>query len=164
MRFSWTGRAKSFSSAQLFERARRYPSVESQRSKKFGDYSELVIGACIEVHRHLGPGLLESTYEHCVAHELLLQGLRVERQRPVPLDYKGAVLDCGYRLDLVVEGALVVEVKCVDRLLPIHRAQLVTYLRLTGLPTGLLVNFRESALKTGLRRLTLSARSEGGSQ
>jgi GxxExxY protein len=116
-----------------------------------------VIGACIEVHRHLGPGLLESAYEHCVAHELGVLGLRFERQRPVPLEYKGTKLECGYRLDLVVEDSLVVEIKCVDRLLPIHNAQVITYLRLTKLQTGLLLNFHETVLKNGLRRLVLSA-------
>lgn len=115
-----------------------------------------MIGACIEVHRHLGPGLLESAYETCAAHELSLRGLRFDRQRAVPLDYKGVRLDCGYRLDLVVEEAIVVEIKSVDRLLRIHEAQLLTYLRLTGLRIGLLVNFRETTLKNGLRRLTLS--------
>jgi GxxExxY protein len=122
----------------------------------FEDCSRAVIGACIEVHRHVGPGLLESVYEHCVAHELALMGLRFERQRFLPLEYKGTRLECGYRLDLVVEDALIVEIKCVDQLLPIHRAQLLTYLRLTGLPTGLLVNFHETVLKNGLRRLTIS--------
>ncbi len=122
----------------------------------FGDCSQAVIGACIEVHRSLGPGLLESAYEECVAHELARRGLSFERQRPVPLEYKDMKLDCAYRLDLVVEGAIVVEIKCVDRLLPIHQAQVITYLRLTGLPVGLLINFRETALKNGVRRLTVA--------
>jgi GxxExxY protein len=129
---------------------------EDGKTGRFEDCSEAVIGDCIEVHRHLGPGLLESAYEHCVAHELAVLGLRFERQRPVPLEYKGTTLECGYRLDLVVEEALVVEIKCVDRLLPIHEAQLLTYLRLTTLRTGLLVNFRETVLKNGLKRLPLS--------
>ena len=129
---------------------------EDGKTGRFGDCSEAVIGACIEVHRQLGPGLLESAYEHCLAYELNLLGLRFERQRPSPLEYKGTHLDCGYRLDLVVEEALVIEVKCVDRLLRVHQAQLLTYLRLTKLHTGLLVNFRESVLKNGLRRLTIS--------
>ena len=86
---------------------------EDGKTGRFGDCSEAVIGACIEVHRHLGPGLLESTYEHCVAHELGLRGLRFERQRGVQLAYKGTTLECGYRLDLVVENELVVEIKCL---------------------------------------------------
>jgi GxxExxY protein len=129
---------------------------EDAKTRRFEDCSNAVIGACIEVHRHLGPGLLESAYEHCLAHELRALQLRFDRQRPVPLDYKGTKLECGYRLDLVVEDALVVEIKCVDQLLPIHKAQLLTYLRLTKLGTGLLVNFRETVLKHGLRRLILS--------
>jgi GxxExxY protein len=129
---------------------------EDGKAGSFGDGSEIVIGACIEVHRHLGPGLLESAYELCLAHELELHGLRVERQRHVPLRYKGISLDCGYRLDLVVNDALVVEVKAVDRLLPIHQSQLLTYLRLTQLRVGLLVNFHSAVIKNDLRRLTLS--------
>jgi GxxExxY protein len=127
---------------------------EDGKTGRFGDCSEAVIGACIEVHRHLGPGLLESAYEECVAHELTTLGLRFERQRPVPLEYKGTRLDCGYRLDFLVEESLIVEIKCVDGLLPIHTAQLLTYLRLTGLHAGLLVNFHHAVLKSGLRRLT----------
>ena len=123
----------------------------------FGDCSSVVIGACIEVHRHLGPGLLESAYEECVAHELSLRGLRFEQQSLVPLAYKGVQLECAYRLDLVVEGTLIVEIKCVDRLLPIHEAQLLTYMRLRRIRTGLLINFREAAIKNGLRRLSLSS-------
>ena len=133
---------------------------EGGKPRRFLDCSGVVIGACIEVHRHLGPGLLESSYEHCLAHELALRGVPFERQRPVPLEYKGTKLEYGYRLDLVVDATLVVEIKCVDRLLPIHHAQLLTYLRLTELPTGLLVNFREAVLKDGLRRLTLGRRAE----
>lgn len=129
---------------------------EDAKTRRFRDCSGAVIGACIEVHRHLGPGLLESAYEHCLVYELEALGLRFDRQRPVALRYKGVELDCGYRLDLVVEDAIIVEIKCVDRLLPVHQAQLITYLRLTGLPTGLLVNFRETVLKNGLRRLVLS--------
>ncbi len=124
---------------------------------EFEDCSSVVIGACIEVHRYLGPGLLESAYEECVAHELSLRGLRFEQQSVVPLAYKGVQLECAYRLDLVVEGALILEIKCVDRLLPIHEAQLLTYMRLRGVGTGLLINFRETMIKNGLRRLSLSA-------
>jgi GxxExxY protein len=129
---------------------------EGGKTGRFGDGSDIVIGACIEVHRHLGPGLLESAYELCLAHELGLCGRRIERQRPVPLCYKGISLDCGYRLDLVVDDNIVVEIKAVDRLLPIHQAQLLTYLRLTQLRIGLLVNFHSATIKSDLRRLTLS--------
>ena len=130
---------------------------EGGESGRFNDASAAVIGACIEVHRHLGPGLLESVYEECVAYELGLRGIRFERQRDVPLVYKGYELEYGYRLDLVVEEAIIVEIKSVERLLPIHQAQLLTYMRLTELRVGLLVNFHESILKHGLRRLTLSS-------
>src|ERR1700722_885255 len=109
---------------------------ERENRRVAWDCSRVVIGACIEVHRRLGPGLLESAYEESLAYELSLQGLRFERQRVVPLEYKGVKLECAYRLDLVVQDAIVVEIKCVERLLPIHHAQLLTYLRLTSLPAG----------------------------
>ena len=105
----------------------------------------------------LGPGLLESAYERCLAHELALRRLPFERQRPVPVEYKGVLLECGYRLDFVVNSMLVVEVKAVERLLPVHEAQLLTYLRLTGLGVGLIVNFHCETIKGGLRRLTLKS-------
>jgi GxxExxY protein len=114
-----------------------------------------VIGACIEVHRVLGPGLLESAYEACLAHELTLRGLSFERQKMLPVSYKGVQLECGYRMDFVVRNELVVEVKAVERLLPVHEAQLISYLRLTRLPAGLLVNFHAPTVRRGLRRLTL---------
>lgn len=123
--------------------------------------SERVIGACIEVHRHLGPGLLESAYEACLCQELALRGIAHERQRPLPLLYKGMRLDCGYRLDLVVEGALIIEIKAVERVLPIHEAQVLTYLKLTGLTVGLIINFNAPILKRDLRRLTISAPDSG---
>jgi GxxExxY protein len=113
----------------------------------------LVIGACIEVHRHLGPGLLESAYEECLCHELSLRGLAFERQVPLPVQYKSVRLDCGYRLDLVVQGRLVLELKTVETLQPIHQAQLVTYLKLSGMTFGLLVNFHVPVLKSGLKRV-----------
>ncbi|HEX6766323.1 MAG TPA: GxxExxY protein [Polyangiaceae bacterium] len=116
--------------------------------------SEKVIGACIEIHRWLGPGLLESAYGTCLAHELELRGLRFEQQLEVPVRYKNARLDCGYRLDFVVERELIVEIKSVERLLPVHEAQLITYLKLTGLQAGLLVNFNVEMVRRGLRRLT----------
>ncbi len=117
------------------------------------ELSERVLGACHEVHRHLGPGLLESAYEHCLCYELSQMGLSFARQRPLPVIYKNVRLDCGYRLDVVVEEKLVLELKAVDRLLPIHEAQVITYLKLAGLDVGLLVNFNTLSLRSGIRRL-----------
>jgi len=119
------------------------------------DVTEQIIGACIEVHRELGPGLLESAYGLCLAHELTLRAVRFEHQRRLPLIYKGLCVPSGYRLDFVVEGCVVVEVKAVAQLLPVHEAQVLTYLKLTGLSVGLLVNFHVAAIRSGgLRRLT----------
>jgi GxxExxY protein len=115
--------------------------------------SEKVIGACIEIHRHLGPGLLESAYEECLCHELSLAGVKFERQKTLPVSYKSVKLDCGYRLDVVLEGSLIVELKTVDQLLPIHEAQLLTYLKLSGISLGLLINFNVPTLKQGLKRI-----------
>jgi GxxExxY protein len=120
----------------------------------FGDGTEAVIGALIEVHRHLGPGLMESAYEACVCAELAERGIELERQRALPIRYKGVHLDCGYRLDLVVRRHILLELKAVERLLPIHEAQVITYLRLSQLPVALLVNFNVTVLRNGLRRLT----------
>ncbi len=114
-----------------------------------------VIGAAIEVHRALGPGLLESAYEECLCWELNEVGLRVRRQVPLPVVYKQVTLDCGYRMDLVVENRLIVELKTVETLLPIHEAQLLTYLKLTGIRTGLLLNFNVSVLRDGIKRMVL---------
>ncbi|HVW23965.1 MAG TPA: GxxExxY protein [Polyangiaceae bacterium] len=126
-----------------------------ERSEGFEDCSHDVIGACIEVHRVLGPGLLESAYEACLAHEFALRDLSFERQKPLPVRYKGLPLECGYRMDFVMKGELVLEVKAVEHLLPIHSAQLISYLRLTGIRTGLLVNFHAETIQRGLRRLEL---------
>jgi GxxExxY protein len=115
--------------------------------------TERVIGAAIEVHRHLGPGLLESAYEECLCYELSQLGLAFQRQVPLPITYKGLKLDCGYRMDIVVENAVILELKSIDELAPIHSAQLLTYLRLTGMKVGLLMNFNVPALKNGLKRL-----------
>ncbi|MEQ9557280.1 MAG: GxxExxY protein [Rhodospirillales bacterium] len=117
--------------------------------------TEKVIGLAIEVHRHLGPGLLESAYEECLCFELETNGIGHSKQVPLPVTYKNTKLECGYRMDLVVEDKLVIELKTVDRLLPIHEAQLLTYLKLSGLKTGLLLNFNSSVLKDGIRRLVL---------
>ena len=121
---------------------------------RFWDRTETVIGALIEVHRSLGPGLMESAYEACVCAELSERGLPFELQRPLPVMYKGVHVDCGYRLDLVVGDCILIELKAVERLLPIHQAQVITYLRLSQLPVGLLVNFNTLVLRSGLRRLT----------
>ena len=112
-----------------------------------------VIGAAIEVHRVLGPGLLESAYELALERELRLRDMQVERQKPIPLEYKGTALGDGFRIDLLVDDELIVEVKAVDGLLPIHEAQLLTYLRLTAIRLGLLINFNEKTLKEGVKRV-----------
>lgn len=126
------------------------------RSAGRGDLSGLtrsIIGAAIEVHRHLGPGLLESAYEECLCYELSQAGLSFRRQVAIPVIYKGLKLTCNYRLDLVVEDPVIVEIKTVDNLLPIHSAQLLTYLKATNKPLGLLINFNVPILKDGVRRL-----------
>ena len=115
--------------------------------------TERIIGAAIEVHRHLGPGLLESAYEICLCHELSQMGLHFQRQVHLPVTYKGLKLDCGYKMDLVVEDLVVLEIKAIDDLLPIHAAQLLTYLKASGKPIGLLINFNVLVLKRGLRRI-----------
>jgi GxxExxY protein len=117
--------------------------------------SRRVIGAAIEVHKALGPGLLESAYAACLAHELGERGVRVSREVPLPVVYKGRRMNVGYRMDLVVDDQLVVEVKSVESLGPIHRAQLLTYLRLSGLRTGLLLNFNVELLRDGIERFVL---------
>ena len=111
-----------------------------------------VIGASIEVHRKLGPGLLESAYKECLCRELVLRGIPFERERPLPLEYKGIRLECGYRVDILVGGLVVVEIKAVDALAPIHDAQILTYLRLGGWRVGLLINFNVVVLKDGIHR------------
>jgi GxxExxY protein len=117
--------------------------------------TDKIIGAAIEVHRVLGPGLLESAYEECLCHELRLRGIAFTRQQPLPVVYKGIHLDCGYRLDVVAESQVVVELKTVDRILPIHEAQILTYLRLAGIHTGLILNFNVPALHQGIKRMVL---------
>lgn len=119
------------------------------------DFTRRIIGAAIEVHRVLGPGLLESAYEECLCSELALRRPAFERQRPLPLVYKGTRLDCGYRIDILVEDRIVVEVKSIDCILPIHEAQVLTYLKLGGWRVGLLINFNVPLLKDGIRRLIL---------
>jgi GxxExxY protein len=122
-------------------------------TQSFNEITEQVIGACIEIHRQLGPGLLESAYEECLCFELSQRGIRFERQKPLPVKYKSVNLDCGYRLDLVIEGKIILELKTVEHLLPIHEAQLLTYLKLSGLTLGLLINFNVPVLKNGIKRI-----------
>ncbi|HLI33683.1 MAG TPA: GxxExxY protein [Terriglobia bacterium] len=120
--------------------------------ERLNGITENIIGAAIEVHRALGPGLLESAYEACLAFELSRRGLNVAQQKPVPLVYQGIKLDCGYRIDLQVEGSVVVEIKSVDALAPIHEAQVLSYLKLSGSKVGLLINFNVVVLRDGIRR------------
>ena len=119
---------------------------------KFDDLSNKVIGCAIEVHRNLGPGLLESTYEQCLAYELSLKNIKFKTQVSLPVIYKDIKLDCGYRVDLLVEDKLIIELKSVEELLKIHEAQLLTYLKLSGIKTGLLINFNIELLRDGIKR------------
>ena len=119
------------------------------------ELTENIIGAAIEVHRQLGPGLLESAYEKCLCRELELRGLPFERQKAIPLEYKGVRLEQGYRMDIVVANRIVLELKCVNVIAPVHEAQMLTYLRLSGLQIGLILNFYVPVMKAGIRRLVL---------
>ncbi len=121
-----------------------------------GRITNLIIGAGIEVHRSLGPGLLESAYEECICRELTLRQIRFVRQIPLRVDYKGVKLDCAYRVDLLVDSAVVVEIKSVAAFEPIHEAQILTYMRLGGWGLGLLINFNVPVLKSGIKRMVLS--------
>ncbi len=117
--------------------------------------TESIIGAAMEVHRSLGPGLLESVYQECLCREFLVRGIPFERERALPLEYKGVRLECGYRLDMLVANAVVVEVKAIEAIAPVHEAQVLTYLRLGGWQVGLLINFNVAALRQGIRRKVL---------
>ena len=119
------------------------------------ELTRLIIGAAIEVHRVLGPGLLESVYEECLCYELSLRGLRFNRQVPLPVVYKEIKLDCGFRMDVVVEDAVILELKSVEAIAPIHEAQLLTYLKLSGKRVGLMINFNVPVLKDGIVRRVL---------
>ena len=121
----------------------------------YEELTERIISAGIEVHKYLGPGLLESAYEQCLCHELYLRGIKFQRQRSLPLEYKGIKLDCSYRLDILVEGQIVIELKTIEKILPVHQAQLLTYLKLLPAKVGLILNFREARLKDGICRLVL---------
>ncbi len=118
--------------------------------------TDTIIGASIEVHKALGPGLLESAYEECLCHELTLKRIQFNRQRKLPLAYKGIQLDCGYRIDLIVEKCVIVELKTIDKISSIHEAQLLTYMKLTNSSVGLLINFNVPVLKNGIRRKVLN--------
>jgi GxxExxY protein len=122
---------------------------------EFDQLSNRVIGCAIEVHRVLGPGLLESTYQRCLVHELQSNNIICASEHPVPVEYKGVVLDCGYRVDLLVEDKLIVELKSVEHIQQVHEAQLLTYMKLAGIKTGLLINFNVTKLKNGIKRYVL---------
>jgi len=132
-----------------------YPHTGSDRTTHLStsQLTESIIGAAIKIHRKLGPGLLESAYEACLAYELREMGLRVEQQKPVPLIYESVQLECGFRADLVVERRVAVELKCKEALHPVDHQQLLSHLRLLELPVGLLINFHVGVLKEGIRRL-----------
>jgi GxxExxY protein len=127
----------------------------TQVPSELNELTGLVIGAAMEVHKTLGPGLLETAYAACLSRELDLRGISYEKEKPLPVTYKGTDLDCGYRLDFVIGNQLILELKTCESIQPIHEAQLLTYLKLTGIRTGLLINFNVPILKRGLKRLSL---------
>ena len=131
-------------------------TAETQRTRSVGSFNKLterIIGAAIEVHRALGPGLLESAYENCLAHEFSLINIAFDRQVPLPVTYKSLPVECGYRLDFLVENAVVLELKAVEKLEALHQAQMLTYLKLGRWPIGLLINFNVPVLAKGIKRL-----------
>ena len=129
--------------------------TESTEVFENNSLTDAIIGAAITVHRELGPGLLESVYEKCLALELTKSGLQIASQKEIPLAYKGLALDSGFRADLIIENKVLVELKSVDQILPVHTAQVLTYLKLSNLRTGLLINFNVQLLKDGIKRLSL---------
>jgi len=131
------------------------PKTYEKIAMDINDLTGQIIGAAIEVHKALGPGLLESVYEECLCRELDLRKLHYKRQHAIPVQYKGVKLDCGYRIDLLVEDLVILELKSLDNLEPIHEAQILTYLKLTGLKVGLLINFNVPVLREGIRRLVI---------
>jgi GxxExxY protein len=122
-------------------------------NETYNKITRSIIGAAIEVHQALGPGLLESAYEACLAYELGVMGLKVETQKPLPLVYKNVKLDCGYRLDMLIKDIVIVEIKSIDLIMPIHHAQVLSYLKLSGCKVGLLINFNETLLKHSVHRI-----------
>ncbi|MDP8234822.1 MAG: GxxExxY protein [Candidatus Erginobacter occultus] len=139
-------------------------TAEARRTRRRGEVNALkendlataIIGAAIEVHKTLGPGLLESAYQASLARELSLKNIRYEREKALPLEYKGIKLDCGYRLDFIIEGLVIVELKSVEKILPIHQAQILTYLKLLKLKLGLILNFNVEYLRYGVKRIALN--------
>jgi len=127
--------------------------VQQTEAEEYKALTERIIGAAIQVHRELGPGILESAYEACLAYELKQRGMKVESQKALPLKYRDVVLDCGYRVDLLVDERVIVEIKVLEALQPVHKAQLLSYLRLSGCKVGLLINFNVDVLKRGIHRV-----------
>jgi GxxExxY protein len=119
------------------------------------DLSKIAVDSAFAVHKYFGPGLLESAYEACLVHELAKRGLLTERQKTCPILYDGLEIENGYRLDIVVEGALILELKCVEKILPVHQAQIMTYLRLSGIKTGLIINFNTPLIKDEIKRISV---------
>ncbi len=120
---------------------------------KFDELSNKIIGLALDVHRELGPGLLESTYQQCLAYELSKAKIKFELEKEIPVKYKDVQLNCGYRIDLLIDNKLILELKCVEKLLPIHEAQILTYMKLSNIKIGLLINFNVMMLKNGIKRL-----------
>ena len=133
--------------------------AETRRGLIHEELTKKIIGAAIEVHRALGPGLMESVYEECLCHELHLRGLSFQRQLSIPVLYKGVKLDCGYLLDVLVEDTVILELKCAERIIPVHEAQLLTYMKLLKKPVGFVINFNVPVLKQGLVRRVLDSAS-----
>lgn len=123
--------------------------------RTFSDLSNRIIGCAIEVHKHLGPGLLESAYQQCLAHELHLNSIPYQAEVPLPVEYKGSKLDCGYRMDIVVDNSIILELKSVESIHPIHEAQILSYMKLAKLKQGFLINFNVQLLKKGLKSFVL---------
>lgn len=123
------------------------------QEERLNKITETIIGVAIDVHRALGPGLLESAYEACMVYDLIQVGMKVEQQKPLPVVYRGVKLECGYRLDLMIENEVIVEIKSVEKVLPIHKAQLMSYLKLADCMVGLLINFNVEILKDGIQRV-----------
>src|SRR5882724_281757 len=154
-----TAEARRRGGKKVVIRSNQDGGAGTQRKLIHEALTEQVIGAAMEVDKALGPGLLESVYEECLCHELHLRGIRFQRQVIVPVVYKGVALDCGYRLDLIVEDTVVLELKCVDRVLPIHEAQLLTYLKLLNKAVGFIINFNVSVLRNGIFRKVFDSAS-----